>query len=359
MAVPSVYINGLELNSICIEEAQMVFDIESVFATGLLVIKDPAGGLLNTIQRGTEVKILYETANGSSVIYHPMRVLSYEKIGSREAATIDRIRAVLISEWYYQQKVSTKAFFGNVSQIVENALKDDRWFKKKRLEKSTDSTRLRYQISQTTAEYLNTIKKYAVSNGAAMHLFTNRYRELQLISRATIQHETPSYRITPFLDIKSRERASSGTPSIYAMGLTFYSEGESAGAYRDHSISTRNVTLQDQASATPFLSFESGELKHVKGVDYPAPGRTSVWDWTLSPAEAAAVATNQAALLDYKLFYCVAVTTDVLEGSLDIGNAIEVDLNRECAENGIYFVKHIAIIYNSGKTFTRLMLCRR
>lgn len=358
-AIPTVYIEGLPLNIICVEETQLIFDIESLFATGLLVIKDPAGGLLNSIQRGTEVKILYETANGSSVIYHPMRVLSYEKIGTREAATIDRIRAVLISDWYYQQITSTKAFFGTVSQIIENALSNDRWFKKKRIEKSTDSTRIRYQLDQTSAELLNCIKKYAVSNGSAMHLFTNRHRELRLLSRATIKGETPKYRITPFLDVKSRERASSGRPELYAMALTFYSEGQNIGSREDFKISTRNVTLQDQMSSTPFLSFEAAELKNTEGVSWPTPSKTTLMDWTLSPAESAAIATNAVALKDYNTFYCVAVATNVLESSLDVGNSIEVDLNRECAENGIYFVKHMAIIYNNGQTFAKLMLCRR
>lgn len=359
MAAPTVYLDGLEISVNCIEEAHLIFDIESLYATGVLVIKDPGGSLFSLIKRGSEVLILYEGTSGKSLIKHPMRVLSYDKQGSREAATLDRTHMVLISEWYYLQINYTRAFFGTVSQIVDRVLKTDTWFSDVKLEASSDSTRIRYQLGQTNAEYLAAIKKYAVADGSPMYMFTNRKRELCLLSRKTIDNETPKYRIAPYLDIKEQDRANSGLPMLAAMALSFESKGEKAAAKKNYRIPVRNATEKEQASARPFITLDSKEGSATDAVALPTPEDIRLSSWTLSPAEAAAVATNTVAKEELDLFCVVAVVTNILTTSMDLGSVAEVDMNTDCSENGNYFVKHIDLIYNGGQSFTKLMLVRR
>lgn len=359
MAAPTVYVDGAEVSIVCVEEAHLVFDMDALYATGLLVLKDPAGSLLNTIKRGSEVLILYESTSGKSLIKHPMRVLSFTKEGSREAATMDRTRAVLISEWYYRQISKTRAFFGTVSQITAAVLDDDRWFSRKHIETSTDSTRIRYQISQKNADYLSRMKRYAVASGSAMFMFTNRRREFQLISKQTIKNDTPKYRLIPFLDIKDETKGNSGLPVVSALALAFYSEGENASGLKVYKIPTRNATAQEQVAAMPLLELPSLEATRTEAVRSFTVDNVSLSDWTLSPAEAAACATNEFEREEHELFYGVAVVNNILATSLDLASVVEVDLSRDCAENGIYFIKHMDLIYNKGQSFTKLMLLRR
>lgn len=358
MAAPSVYIDGQEISSTAIETAHLIFDIDKLYALGALVLKDPGGMLGNVVKRGADVRILYASTSGRQLVAHPLRVLTYEKTGTAGGEPINKISATLVSEWYYKQVVRTRAFFGTVSDIIKKVTENEFWFSKIKLEKSSDSTRVRYQVGQTTAEYLATIKKYAVADGSAMFLYTNRFRELRLASKATLCAKSPEYRLAPFMSAEEYRTGYEELPIISATAMAFYSEGQEAAAFKLYKFPVRNATEMEQASLTPMLAITSAESAGGSAITASAPAVTRFSNWTISPAETMAMATNKVAREEMDLFYCVAIVGNILNSAIDIGSVLYIDINRASPENGKYFVKHIDVMYNGGESFTKLMLCK-
>jgi len=360
-----------------VKESHILFDMDSLFVMGTITIHDPSGQLIQEFRLGTPVTMVYSGDNNKPTLKTSMKVLSCKKEPTSEPALMDRVVVSLIGDWYYSQDVTSRGYFGSVSKIVKDVFTKPEQsgnaftnvasallgldssasaFKVFKLDNSTDSPRIRYQLKEGPAAFLSRLRKYAVMGESPMFLYANRNKELVLKAQSSIESSSPRYRIIPMYDAKEIAKPKAGLPVLQAFTLMFGSEAEHAANTIEYEFQKNNIPYRDQASMPGQLNVSS--IENREGLLAVTSTDHTIADWEISPAEAAAISINENAKMQQSLFYAVAVVGNIAETAMDIGTVVMVDTNTAAKEDGYYYVKHMDVFFNEGNNYTKLLLIR-
>ena len=169
----TVTINKNKVITELIHSISITSDIQSLFLEGKIVINDVSSLLYNDIKTGMSVVI--KLFDDKKSYFINTKVIKFNKIPGKKNILRNVIEIYVISDWFFNSAPLTTCHTNNVSGIIDNIIKykykDS--FKKFRIEPSEDSSRVRYQLYESTLSFMNRILKYGRIHNLPVYLYPN------------------------------------------------------------------------------------------------------------------------------------------------------------------------------------------
>ena len=174
----TVTINNDKVITELIHSISITSDIQSLFIEGKIVINDISSILYNDVKTGMSVVISLFDDNKSYTIN--TRITRFNKIPGEKNILRNIIEIYVISEWFFNSTPLTTCHTNNVSGIINNIIRYlyKNSFNKFYIEPSEDSSRVRYQLYESTLSFMNRILKYGRIHNLPVYLYPNFKNEL-------------------------------------------------------------------------------------------------------------------------------------------------------------------------------------
>jgi len=161
-----------------------------VFSAGSSMIDS---GLLNT---GRIVNFEFYSKNHTEPIVIRMGVLSFKNGPGANSKELGQFYDVmLVSPWYFTQKVKSKAYRGKISSIIEEAIVEDHPEISYFIDESWDEVQTRYRTNQTISSFIENRLKNSVKgkDSSLSFMYTDIYERFMVSSCADIDSKYELY----------------------------------------------------------------------------------------------------------------------------------------------------------------------
>lgn len=342
-----------------VEKARITFDLYSMFATGKLVVNDMTKSYFNKIKTGLSVDI---TLNGNLI---PMRILSFDKVPSNNA--VDVISADLISDWYFDSVISNVAYQGKISEIYTRIF--GAFFKKINkldISASDDYSRIRYQLGENTANFMQRIMKYGIKGNLPMYLYTDTAGYIKYKGINEFLSEKPLTLVTPYLSerLDSVPASLKSLPTILLSNYKLISEGINMNSNTTTIFTTANFKTIAQAASG--ISLVNAEAQNDQSEVY-TPTLQKFTNWNLTPDDALAISVKEDFEKSVSSYYLQGIAEGFHTSSLNIGKKVQLILPYEPVQSrkagstinlgeGEYIVKKVEFLIADQIEKTRVQL---
>ena len=189
--IESSFVKGITLKS----------SIDNLYITGKMILHDPYSLYTSNIKLGELIIITLREEEKSQVIRsYSMRILDcLKKSDEEDPFMIKDIEISLVSDWYFNQVEKTTAFKESVSSIISGFVKKESFFKKRKifLENSSDEAAIRYQIKESSQEFISKIIPYGVNNNSPLFAYMDLNENFYLKSWDSMKSDLVSCVLIP------------------------------------------------------------------------------------------------------------------------------------------------------------------
>ena len=355
----SVYIDDVPISPNQILELHLISSLDSLLYRCIMKIRDTSGVIESLIKFGTICTINYIDVDTKNIVLScPLQILSFQKTATASVTLIDEFQITLISPYYFSQTPKRKAYYGSVSNIIQEVSAREPFFTKKSIEPSSDTPSLRYQLLISDYDFMSQIARYAVRDASAMFLYSTIERELILKSLTTIINIPATYTLIPLLDSKNEVTAS--LPNTLGMlAVAFYADGKQTNSTRSYLFNIAHTPADQIDTVKSSMALKTLQETEAKLVKFKSGASASIVRWDMPPHDAVSRFINYSARVDQELFSAIAIVPPLAGTGITLGSTFKIYMNDDrCPENGTYYVSYIDHQANEGILYSKLHLIR-
>lgn len=357
-----------------INSFSFVEDIYKLYAGAKLNLKDINQTIYNTLKSGQEVKVSFYKGssfyNYSDTSYdNYMKILTFNKT-STSSPLFCNVEITLISSWYFLNPLSTQAYQGSVSSIINDVYQKEysNTSLKTNLIASDDEARIRYRISENTSQFLKRILKYGLFQNSPLYLYTGMGNCLILSSLGTFLDKSIHYSLVPdeVFSLKETSQRIINETGSAVLRLREYAQLSSLASSSSKCISyfsTANFSSTGSIVSSAIL--QNAENSNST-VEESSPSVVTYTDWSLTPQDALAYTVKDYYDKNLNVFSIKGCLDTFCVESLNLGDLVKIylpvaDVDKVSSINCRgYVIQRIERIYenNEEKTYFYAFLAR-
>ena len=340
-------------------------DIFSLHNTATLSIKDISKDLFNHILIGTPVFINFSDESSKKSYAIHMSVLSFAKVPAPQSSAIDEVALNLVSYWYFNSAIHTQAHSGCVSTIVQTIFDKNYRHVVTHILPTNDTVALRYQIEESTQNFMTRIIQYGIRDNLPIYLYSNAMGEVELKGLSDFSNETPTHVCVPDLALRNDEDSALPNVQVIRMrNFTFASDNLTTSSVTKTNFTTAHFTASKIVNTSVILS--SSEIDSDQSEVY-TPKSVNFTGWEYTPDDALALTLHRNFEKNIKVLYLNGDFDGILIDELNVGKRVNVLLpfkptigihsGKEVnLGEGTYTVKHLDLMYNDNTYSTQATL---
>lgn len=349
-----------------ISSFSFVEDIDKLYTGAKIIIRDLAQNIYNQLKIGANVEVTFYGSVDNDSYKNYMRILEVKKVASSEDL-VNVVDVTLISNWYFETSLETKSYRGSVGTIIQKIYETK--FKELKLNSNIiateDPSRIRYQISETSQNFMKHLLLKGYSQNSPLYLYTDSRNTLNLRSLSDFLSSNCNYSYVPD-DVQTTGEYSSISAQQENTSLIRLRNYKEKFTTQDTSSQhTSYFTTSAFASSTtqaPYVTLRNAEFNNNQ-VSLTSPKTINYKDWSYTPQDALA--------LSIKEYYSKSLGAFAVAGSIDglclnearLGSLIKIilpsrSLEKETLNNRGYVINHIERVCKNnaeGVNFTAFL----
>lgn len=336
-------------------------DINRLYSGAKIVFKELGPDMFEALKVGQAVDIvLYE---GETPYKNHMRIMEVNRVTSAQSALLSNVEVTFISSWYFDSLVTTKAYKGNISviltEIYENQLKNSDISID--LHATSDVSRVRYQISEKTQDFMKRIIKYGSIGNTPLFLYTDSRNVLNLRSLSDFVNSYTKYAYftEASASLSSTQGATTNYNPVKMLKYSLNNASQLAASKQTTYFTTSHfVCSTDKTTAATFSNAETSNT--LTGTTTPVTVKYT--NWSLTPQDALNISTKAFYDENLDVFTVSCTLPGFMLQAAQLGNLIKVVLPKsensteEATGSAGYVVQHVDYTWQNSKAYTQVLL---
>lgn len=339
-------------------------DIYKLYSGAKLILKELGPETFSVFKTGQAVDITFYLREGVSYTNH-MKVMGVNRLPVPQSALVSTLEVTLISSWYFESLTDTRVYRGNVGTIISQIYD----LKLKRANIASDfiatseSSRVRYQISEKTQDFMKKLIRFGSSNGFPLYLYTDSRGTLNLKSLGDFINSPVKYAYTSDY-VSSVDSSVSSTTSTYN---TIRMKGYKLNSLSQYATSKQTTLFTSRAfvSSTSEASYSTVSNAEISNSlsSTATPQTIAYTNWAFTPQDALNSTTKD--FYDRNLsLYTMNCTFDGFRlEEARLGNLVKVMLpnppdssTTDGFNNAGYVVQHVDYVCKGDSVLTNATL---
>lgn len=357
-----------ELEDKYIDSWEFTADLESIYTSAKLTLKDFTRTYFNQIQNGMDIFFKFYDgdypSNSQKVYTNKMKVLSFDKIPAPQSIFNDTTNFTLVNSLYFTDDTpDTKSYEGTVYTITQKVLSEYSDLKKE-LSITDDPTAFRYQNGDTPIKFLKRISKFGLKEGLPVYLFMDATNTMKLKGIHELINSSTFYTAEPMLsqEVASYSSSDKSSNKIILTNYRFDSDGLNASSSITTFFETENfISNNEFYSKSTFNNTENNNIQTAA----LTPSSINFLNWNLNPYDAYNLSRREGFEKSMRTYHLVATTPGIKVEGIHPGSLIKVVLpydtinvggkERNLGE-GEYLVKRVRYIFDGTNPYTQMSL---
>ena len=322
----SVTINNNKVITELVSSISITGDITSLFLEGKIVINDISSLLYNDIKTGMNVVIkIFDNKESFEL---NTKVIKFNKIPGKKNLLRNVIEIYVISEWFFNSDPLTTCHTNNVSGIIDNIIKYKYkdFFKSFNIEVSEDTSRVRYQLYESTLSFMNRILKYGRINNLPVYLYPTLKGSLVFNGIYNMMSTSPKYAlVAPECDqINDLNGINNNYSIIYMNAYRMVSNVLDTNS-KVTSLISNDLYVPSSIKMYRKVSLNSMEVNNSQSADATSP-KVIIAPWHQTPEDSYSIAIKNNFEANLQSYTAVAIVKSILINELDIGSLVRIKL---------------------------------
>jgi len=352
MNILSFFIDSLQLPPNYVIEAHIINSLDVLAPYCVIKIKDASGVFESKIKYGSNIIAYVEDDKGKRIFDYTFNVISYDKVSMSNGTHVEDLLIKAVSEYVFAQQPLKRAFFGTVSSVIKEALKDDSFFKKKYIDDSTEVPQVRYQIYEETKSFIHRLSAYGMKDTSTLFLYSSLKKELYYRAYSSLTKGAPVLECIPY----QKEFPGNNTVKVPMYGVAFYLQGTQSVPIRNYIFSLEHTVKTQKSNLNLSIALPTIQDQEKKLVEKKSNPSYEITPWYIPPFDIIALKTHAVTLENLSVFSVVALVPFLAGTSIDIGSVCSIQLEQDSSpENGSYLIYSMDHHVNNGSFYTKLI----
>lgn len=322
----TVTINKNKVITELVSNISITGDITSLFLEGKITINDISSLLYNDIKTGMSVVI--KIFDDKKTYELNTKVIKFNKIPGKKNLLRNVIEIYVISDWFFDSDPMTTCHTNNVSGIIDNIIKYkySNSFKNFSIEVSEDSSRVRYQLYESSLAFMNRILKYGRINNLPVYLYPTLNGNLVFNGIYNMMSTSPKYAlVSPECNqINDLNGINNNYNIIYMNAYRMVSNVLDTNS-RITTLISNDLYVPSSIKICRKVSLNSMEINNSQSADITSP-KVIVAPWHQTPEDSYSIAIKNNFEANLQTYTAVAIIKSIMIDALDIGSLVRIKL---------------------------------